>query len=303
MIFSELYSVYYNTVAEILKAAIDHPLGKNELRRIVEERAFGESILNIEPSLMEGRWQLLKRDGTTPIQSVPSMPLTMIQKRWLKAISLDSRIRLFQDELMVLPDVEPLFTEEDICIFDKYADGDNYRDEAYIKNFRRILDAVRNRYPLSIDVLNRRGHRTPIILMPEYLEYSEKDDKFRLIGSGCRFGRTVNLGRIIRCERYTGANVIGSNERKLQRPRSVQFELVNRRNALERVLLHFAHFEKQAERIGGQRYKVTIYYDKDDETEMVIRILSFGPMIKVTAPAHFINLIKERLIHQKSCGF
>ena len=139
--------------------------------------------------------------------------------------------------------------------------------------------------------------------MPEYLEYSEKDDKFRLIGSGCRFGRTVNLGRIIRCERYTGANVIGSNERKLQRPRSVQFELVNRRNALERVLLHFAHFEKQAERIDGQRYKVTIYYDKDDETEMVIRILSFGPMIKVTAPAHFINLIKERLIHQKSCGF
>lgn len=302
MIFSELYSVYYNTVAEILKAAIDHPLGKNELRRIVEARAFGESILNIEPSLMEGRWQLLRRDGTTPIQSVPSMPLTMIQKRWLKAISLDSRIRLFQDELMVLPDVEPLFTEEDICIFDKYADGDNYRDETYIKNFRRILDAVRNRYPLSIDVLNRRGHRTPIILMPEYLEYSEKDDKFRLIGSGCRFGRTVNLGRIIRCERYTGANVISSNERKLQRPRSVQFELVNRRNALERVLLHFAHFEKQAERIDGQRYKVTIYYDKDDETEMVIRILSFGPMIKVTAPAHFINLIKERLLHQKSCG-
>lgn len=302
MIFSELYSVYYNTVAEILKAAIDHPLGKNELRRIVEERAFGESMLNIEPSLTEGRWQLLKRDGTTPIQSVPSMPLTMIQKRWLKAISLDSRIRLFQDELIEFPDVEPLFMEEDICIFDKYADGDNYRDGAYIKNFRRILDAIRNRYPLSIDVLNRRGHRTCIVLMPEYLEYSEKDDKFRLIGSGCRLGRTVNLGRIIRCERYTGQNVISSNERKRRRPRSVQFELVDQRNALERVLMHFAHFEKQAEQIGDQRYKITIYYDKDDETEMVIRILSFGPMVKVTAPVHFINLIRERLIQQKSCG-
>ena len=302
MIFSELYSVYYNTVAEILKAVIDHPLGKNELRRIVEERAFGESILNIEPSLTEGRWQLLKRDGTTPVQSVPSMPLTMIQKRWLKAISLDSRIRLFQDELIEFPDVEPLFTEEDICLFDKYADGDNYRDGAYIKNFRQILDAIRNRYPLSIDVLNRRGHRTCIVLMPEYLEYSEKDDKFRLIGSGCRLGRTVNLGRIIRCERYTGQNVIRSNERKRQRPRSVQFELVDQRNALERVLMHFAHFEKQAEQIGDQRYKITIYYDKDDETEMVIRILSFGPMVKVTAPVHFINLIRERLIQQKSCG-
>lgn len=38
------------------------------------------------------------------------------------------------------------------------------------------------------------------------------------------------------------------------------------------------------------------------ETEIVIRILSFGPMIKVVAPAHFENLIKERLIKQKSCG-
>ena len=41
---------------------------------------------------------------------------------------------------------------------------------------------------------------------------------------------------------------------------------------------------------------------KDDETEIVIRVLSFGPMIKVIAPEHFENLIKERLIKQKSCG-
>ena len=44
------------------------------------------------------------------------------------------------------------------------------------------------------------------------------------------------------------------------------------------------------------------HLDKDDETEMVIRILSFGPMIKVTAPQHFVELIKQRLIRQKSCG-
>lgn len=52
----------------------------------------------------------------------------------------------------------------------------------------------------------------------------------------------------------------------------------------------------------GKHYKITVNYDKDDETEIVIRILSFGPMIKVVAPAHFENLIKERLIKQKSCG-
>ena len=84
-------------------------------------------------------------------------------------------------------------------------------------------------------------------------------------------------------------------------PRSVIFELTNQRNALERVLLHFAHFEKQAEKVDEDKYLVTVYYDKEDETEIVIRLLSFGPMIKVVAPRHLVDLIKERLINQKSC--
>lgn len=98
MIFSELYSAYYNAVAEILKDAIDHPLQGDELRKLVEKHAFGESIWNIERSLFEEKWQLIFSDGTTPILKEPTMPLTTMQKRWLKAIVLDPRIRLFQDE-------------------------------------------------------------------------------------------------------------------------------------------------------------------------------------------------------------
>ncbi|MCI8307888.1 MAG: WYL domain-containing protein [Lachnospiraceae bacterium] len=302
MIFSELYSAYYNAVTEILKAAIDHPLQKNELRKIVEKHAFAESILNIEPALYEERWQLIKPGGTTIIQNEPSMPLTLIQKRWLKAVSLDPRIRLFQDEPIRFPDVEPLFTPDDYSIFDRYSDGDDYGDEAYRANFKLILDAIRNRYPLSIAMDNHKGKQIQTVLLPEYLEYSEKDDKFRLIGSGRQLDRTVNLGRIKKCEKYIGDYHISPKHKKVKQPESVVFELVDRRNALERVLLHFAHFEKQAEKIDDVRYKVTIHYDKDDETELVIRILSFGPMVKVVAPVHFINLIKERLIRQKSCG-
>lgn len=131
------------------------------------------------------------------------------------------------------------------------------------------------------------------------MEYSEKDDKFRLISAGNRFGSTINLGRIISCKRYEKEFEITPGKRNSSRSRSVIFELRDERNALERVLLHFAHFEKTAERIEGDRYSITIHYDKEDETELVIRILSFGPMIKVMAPAHFIDLIKHRLIHQK----
>ena len=301
MIFSELYSAYYNTVASILKTVIKQPLKKNELRDIVEKNAFSESILNIEPALTEGRWQLIRSDGSTPLLHSPSMPMTTLEKQWLKAIYADPRIRLFVDDEDVLPDVKPLFTASDYSIFDKYSDGDPYDDDTYKETFRLILDAIEKRYPLSIDTTNRKGNIIHMVLMPEYLEYSEKDDKFRLMGSGCRYGGTVNLARIICCKPYTKPYEINPVETVQSKTQTVEFELIDKRNALERILLHFAHFEKQVERIDSDHYRVNISYDKDDETEMVIRILSFGPMIKVTAPQHFVELIKERLTNQKSC--
>ena len=301
MIFSELYSVYYNTVADVLKAAVKQPLKKNELRDIIAKKAFSESILNIEPALTEGRWQLIRSDGSTPLVHSPSMPMTTLEKQWLKAIYADPRIRLFSDVEDVFPDVNPLFTASDYSVFDKYSDGDPYEDDTYKKTFRLILDAIDKRYPLSIDITNKRGTITHMVLMPDHLEYSEKDDKFRLMSSGCRFGGIVNLARIIRCKPYTKPYEIKSGEPPRPVTCTVVFELIDKRNALERVLLHFAHFEKQVEKIDSDHYSVNVSYDKYDETEMVIRILSFGPMIKVTAPQHFVELIKERLISQKSC--
>ena len=37
-----------------------------------------------------------------------------------------------------LEDVQPLFTSNDIYIFDRYGDGDQFEDETYIQNFRFI---------------------------------------------------------------------------------------------------------------------------------------------------------------------
>ncbi|MDE6956829.1 MAG: hypothetical protein K2O96_01850, partial [Lachnospiraceae bacterium] len=42
----------------------------------------------------------------------------------------------------------------------------------------------------------------------------------------------------------------------------------DQRNALERVLLHFAHFEKRAKKIDDERYSVMVNYDKEDETKI-----------------------------------
>ena len=80
---------------------------------------------------------------------------------------------------------------------------------------------------------------------------------------------------------------------------TVTFELEDRRNALNRVLLHFSHLEKETKRLDENRYQVTLRYDKKDETEMVIRILSFGAAVRVTEPDSFIALIRDRIDRQK----
>lgn len=299
MIFSELYSAYYNAVAAILAKACDHPLSKAELRGIIMQKAFGESLLSIEPALLEERWQLLKADGTTPIRHAPTMPLTVLQRRWLKAITLDPRIRLFPDACFEDPDVEPLFRQEDIDVFDRYSDGDPFEDETYIRHFRLILDAIRNRVPLAIDAVTGKGETVHHVLMPDALEYSEKDDKFRLVGHGSR-RLFVNLSRILRCSRSESGWQPPEEPPEPPVQKTVVLELVDRRNALERVLMHFAHFEKQAERLDQDRYRIRIVYQQEDETEILIRVLAFGPMIRVTSPENFTALVKERLRRQQA---
>ena len=302
MIFSELYSAYYNAVARIIGEAVKRPVNKGEIRRIVGEQAFGESILTIESALTEERWQLIRPDGTTPVRHVPDMPLTLDEKRWIKAVSLDPRIRLFTDDLPDYPDVEPLFTREDVRCFDRYLDGDPYEDEGYVRRFRTILDAIRERTPLEIRTRNRAGEVRNMTVLPEGLEYSEKDDKFRLRASGTRSGAHINLGRIISCEKCGQIPADRFTRQIRKNTKMLELELTDQRNALERVMLHFAHFEKQVEKLEEGRYRVILNYDAEDETEMVIRVMSFGPMVRVTEPPAFAEQIRERLKKQMSCG-
>lgn len=300
MIFNEIHSVYYNVVAKIIARILEGVADEKELNKIVCDNAFGESMLTVLPALKSEKWQLVRSDMTTPIKHKPTMPLTLTQKEWLKAISLDPRIRLFGVEFPGLEDTEPLFTAADYVVYDKYGDGDPYDDDEYISRFRTILSAIKERRPLKIKTTNRRGNLISMTVMPQRLEYSEKDDKFRLISTGCRYGGTLNVARMVSCEKCPDEGYRSAPPQP-RKNRSLTLRIRDERNALERCLLHFAHFEKRAERIDKKHYLVHIKYDRADETEMVIRILSFGPMVEVIEPDDFRGLIIERLQRQKSC--
>ena len=298
MIFNEIYSAYYNVVARIVGEILEGERDEKRFRAIVQAHAFGESMLSILPSLKSGKWQIVRPDMTTPIKNKPELPLTVLEKKWLKAVSLDPRVRLFGVSFDWLEDVEPLFTPEDYRIYDQYCDGDNFADEGYIERFRFILRAIEEQKPVVLEMINRNGERVRNSGIPERLEYSEKDDKFRVIMGGSRRINTVNLGRVIEVRPFKGSYK-QARETRPEPMRELVLTVDDYRNALERVMLHFAHFEKKAERVDGARYRLRIRYELADETEMVIRVLSFGPLVHVEAPDDFVERIRDRLRKQK----
>jgi len=186
-------------------------------------------------------------------------------------------------------------------IYDKYGDGDPFEDEEYVRQFRVVLDAIKNGTQIKFEMTNRNGKEMFVRCRPLRLEYSEKDDKFRMVTEGWHAVSTVNLAKIRGCAPYTGDRAVESYQRERVYD-IVTVRLCDERNALERFMLHFAHFEKQAEKLDKNNYLIKIKYGRDDETEMVIRILSFGPMIEVIGSETFRNLIIDRLKRQKNCG-
>lgn len=291
MLFSEIYGNYFAVTAEILTHAVLGTLTDSMLGKVVQEKGFAESMLSLPKALKE-EWPLVTRDMQTPLKRIPFMPLTNLQKRWLKSLLLDKRIRLFEPPMGGLEDVEPLFTPEMFDYFDRCDDGDPYEDPKYIAHFRVILQSLREKRWLLVRFRGNTGRRNSWQCFPRTLEYSSKDDKFRMIAETSRGVLIVNLASISGCELL---DTVEENYPAPDKQKSLLvMELKDERNALERAMLHFSHFEKVTERREGN-YLITMKYDQDDEAELLIRVLSFGPMVKVLSPESFVSQIRGRL--------
>ena len=302
-IFSEVYGTYYNIVADILGKAASDGLTLEQLKRIVYKEGYEESGLELLSALTDERWTLLNKELKTPLKNKPSMPLTLLQKQWLKALLLDERVRLFftdeelANEEKALEDVEPLYRPEQFVFFDRFVDGDAYKSARYRENFRQILQAIKDH--TAIDASYRTNKDNVIVwtnLVPITLEYSAKDDKFRLQGMAGSRHVTLNLGKIITVELgeplAEELPLVSVSQEKLV------LELVDERHTMMRALMHFSDLAKETEKLDDTHYLLTVYYDKNDETEMVYRVLSFGPTMKVREPECFVELLKERLKEQ-----
>lgn len=297
MLFNEVYGNYYRIMEILLKEALDGNLSQRRMTEIILEEGFGETIVSLPELMGSGNWNLMNTAYETPVNHEPARPLTSLEKRWLKTLMADPRIRLFQPSAHGLEDIEPLYPPEAIACIDRYTDGDPFTDEAYIHRFHLIRKAIAEKRWIRIRFSTRHNIPKCWKCVPLSLEYSPKDDKFRLVTAmGPKKGH-INLGRVTSVELLEPApEIYLNNPPKLE----LIAELYNQRNAMERAMLHFSQFEKETIRISDDQYELHLCYEQEDETELLIRILQFGPFIKVLSPSSMVSLIKERIQMQKN---
>lgn len=316
--FNEIYGTYYYIMQQILAEAGREGMTIQDIHRIVAQLGFAESGLYFTPDAITqdgSGYNLLKKDADrycSVLKNTSSTPLTTDQKRFIKTILTDHRVRLFMDSSEIqrwnelLGSVSPLFDIRDIVLTETAADGDDYSDEAYINRFRTILHAIKQNKILKIVFNTSRGERKTVIVAPYKMEYGLRDDKFRLCAvtmhkhHPSRYIK-LNVARItqiieskttshIDCEAFIA-------QRQLRTP--IEIEVSDLRNGFERIFTQLSNY-KRTSTYDSEKHTcaIQIHCMDDDVQELLIVLLSFGPAIKVLGPQWFRERYVERVKRQ-----
>lgn len=313
-LFSEIYSTYYDVVKQILVRAASG-ITEKEMKTVIEQSAYAESGLYILPRLLDGRWKLLekKEDGKYYSSTGKRMKpyLSNLQLSYLKAVCEDQRIGLFLTENQLeqvkeqLKAYEPLFQLEEFHYYDQFLNGDRFTEEHYRDCFALLLTAVKEKRYVKIVYGNSEE---ACVFAPVNLEYSAKNNKFRLAAvqilkgkdSASMYLNLEKIEKVVLCDKTFEQIDIEKIFTKRAQRKWILFEIYNERNALERCTLHFSHYEKHIEYCEEKKcWECRMYYERSDETEILIGLLSFGPVLKVLEPSEFVEKIKWRLYWQR----
>jgi len=319
-LFSEIYGSYYIVLSRILEAATNG-VTRQQMEEVIRSHGFQDSTYHLLPNLLSGEWNLLEQREKTffsRMNAPVKRPWSTLERSWIKALLLDERIQLFLDEDTLtgirqsLAEVQPLFIPDDFHAFDRCRLGDDYGDNGYIQRFKTVLRALDEHRLLEIEYTQPKCTVTKCLYHPYKLCYSAHENRFRLqcvsatqeLSQANR--KMLNLSCIISADITLKPCADRGDLDEIFQQSSctapVVLEIYGERNALERFMLQFASFERQTE-YDAQRdiYTCQIWYDPDDEKELLGRILSFGPVVKVLEPEGFVQEIKNRILNQLQC--
>lgn len=225
------------------------------------------------------------------------LPMSVLERRWLLTILNDPKISLFlsREEIDALrgciceedPDLCPLPVE---CVH--YTDRfDNHptvarKETAFLSALMTAAEAGKT---VQLSYRCAKGGEMEGEYAPVVLEFSKRDNLFRGYFLSVSTGEisVMNLGRMTRVRVLEKSFHLGKANQTLaayrkRNTRKVTVEFYDRKNLADRVLSEFSPWKKRCryDRESGL-YRLTVYYQKQDALELVVRLLGYGSGIRI----------------------
>lgn len=342
-LFNELFSRYAIVLAESVlecsgknsRVDLDEALKRNISRSfkyyssIESEKVRRELRAYIEDAELvnsKGKTRFILEQGN---YLYDVLPITKLELRWLITVLGDPLVTIFfsteqinklKKAVQDAPFEVEAFKMSAINYFDRYnlekqylqaEEGDtrHSKKEAYF--IRKVYKAIIFGEKIKIEYKNWRGEKRYVNCKPTWMEYSRRDDIFRIwyINENKNEINMVNVSRILRIIVFNDKKYNKMEQREKlkkiydQTMTEIQIEFYQgEKNLPDRLLTEFSLWKKKCiYDVTAQKYIMTLYYSTLDEKEILIRLLSYGPYIRVVAPEknYILSEIKKRIITQR----
>lgn len=230
------------------------------------------------------------------IHTYDILPLTNIERLWLKAIFESDFCNCFfsKEEREILGETfnvvsNDLFDFKWIEYFDQYQSVKNYyEDEKYCAFFKVMLTAIKNKNKVIVTNHSQYGKISRYKCSPIRFEYSKRDNIFRVyVVTEQEKIYKLNMERLenvemLLDEHFDDELVVESINKYVERNRRKLVLLFDdRENVPDRILNEFSPWEKACEKWKNKTYKLTLFYDIDEQNDIVIRLLKYCHLVYI----------------------
>lgn len=326
-LFNEVKNRYFHLVFQILSLA-KNGLTEEEIIKIVDKEEYEEKLIGKDFKTFDGlllneykkdeNFNLLVRNEKKfyPIinnkDKVLPVRFTLIEKIWLKNFINDNTVkRLLGEEIIKkleeeLKDVENIEIDSILDVTNAANRKEKVFNYEFEKNFWIIVEGIIKEKPICYCNVDREGkvYKNKLAI-PLRIEYSIKSGNFLLSIYDLKENRpilvNINTMSSVSIEEDIPINITRKEIRsKIKKERyskePIVIELEDKRGAMERFFMSFSQYERTARNLEDKKYEIKVNYYNFEEEEIIDKIVSLGPFVKVISPIDVKNKVIKKVV-------
>lgn len=326
-LFDEVKNRYFHIIFNVLNECKDG-ISKDHILKIVNEEEFQEKVIGKGFQTFEGlllneyedneNFNLIQEENGLYYpnikgkkKSVVPVRLNNVEKMWLKNLLNEEFIQFILSDATILKlkaaleDVEGANTSHIIENTNKsillgIEDLDMYKE-----NFRILIKAMVDGKIIKYCNVDKWGNEyIGKRALPVRIEYSVKDQRFRASMYSLDDNRPimVNIFSLSDIELEENEKDQLDRETAIRRVHESRYskepivlEVTDKKAAMERCFMSFSEMERCSRCIGEDKYEMKLFYYTFEEEEIIRKILSLGPYVKVISPQRIREEVVKRI--------